>query len=60
MSSDALGSDGDLCTLTRFITERGRQCGSGATGELTQLLNAICTAIKSIATNVRRAGLMNL
>nr|CAB3245050.1 fructose-1,6-bisphosphatase 1-like [Phallusia mammillata] len=58
MSLDNI-AQGDICTLTRFITERGRQCGS-ATGELTQLLNAICTAIKSIATNVRRAGIMNL
>ncbi|XP_002124545.2 fructose-1,6-bisphosphatase 1 [Ciona intestinalis] len=50
--------DTDIVTLTRFITERGRQTGS--TGELTQLLNSICTAIKGIATNVRRAGIMNL
>ena len=50
--------DTDMCTLTRFITERGRQ--TGGTGELTQLLNAICTAVKAIGTRVRRAGIINL
>jgi len=56
MSKDSL--DTDMVTLTRFITERGRQ--TGGTGELTQLLNAICTAVKAIGTRVRRAGIINL
>ncbi|CAK8691104.1 unnamed protein product [Clavelina lepadiformis] len=51
--------DADMITLTRYVTERGRQIKE-ATGELTQLLNAICTAVKAIGTNVRRAGLINL
>ncbi|XP_076801105.1 fructose-1,6-bisphosphatase isozyme 2-like [Clavelina lepadiformis] len=51
--------DTNMVTLTRYITERGRQVKE-ATGELTQLLNAICTAIKAIATKVRRAGIINL
>jgi len=51
-------SDTDLITMTRFIVEQGRKVG--ATGELTNLLNAICTAVKAIASNVRRAGIVNL
>lgn len=50
--------DTDLVTLTRFITEKGRL--AQGTGELTQLLNGICTACKAIATAVRRAGIANL
>jgi len=52
------GVNTDMVTLTRFIVEQGRRCG--ATGELTNLLNSICTAVKAIATNVRRAGIVNL
>lgn len=51
-------SNTDMVTMTRFIVEQGRKCG--ATGELTNLLNGICTAVKAIATNVRRAGIVNL
>ena len=54
--SDSLNTD--MITLTRFIIEQGRKCG--ATGELTNLLTSICTAVKAIATNVRRAGIVNL
>lgn len=56
MNIDSLNTD--MITLTRFIVEQGRSCGS--TGELTNLLNSICTAVKAIATNVRRAGIVNL
>jgi len=56
MSSESLNTD--MVTMTRFIVEQGRKCG--ATGELTNLLNSICTAVKAIATNVRRAGIVNL
>lgn len=48
----------NLKTLTRFIVEEGQKVNS--TGELTNLLNSICTAVKTIATNVRRAGIVNL
>ncbi|XP_019721572.1 fructose-1,6-bisphosphatase isozyme 2 [Hippocampus comes] len=51
--------DVDVWTLTRFVTETGRQA-KGATGELTQLLNAVMTAIKAISSAVRRAGLAHL
>lgn len=51
--------DTDVWTLTRFVTETGRQA-KGATGELTQLLNAAMTAIKAISSAVRKAGLAHL
>ncbi|XP_051923476.1 fructose-1,6-bisphosphatase isozyme 2 [Hippocampus zosterae] len=51
--------DADVWTLTRFVTETGR-LAPGATGELTQLLNATVTAIKAISSAVRRAGLARL
>jgi len=54
----AEGINTNLKTLTRFIVEEGQKVNS--TGELTNLLNSICTAVKTIATNVRRAGIVNL
>lgn len=51
--------DPDVWTLTRFIIETGRQA-KGATGELTQLINAMLTAIKAISSAVRKAGLAHL
>ena len=56
MAKDYL--DTDMVTLTGFITEKGREVGG--TGELTQLLNSICTAVKAIGTRVRRAGIIDL
>ncbi|KAJ8263023.1 hypothetical protein COCON_G00154800 [Conger conger] len=57
--SDQSAIDTDVWTLTRFITETGRQA-KGATGELTQLINAMLTAIKAISSAVRKAGLAHL
>ena len=57
MSSGILNSD--CMTLTRFVIEEQRKL-PGATGELTQLLNAMLTAIKAVSTAVRKAGLANL
>ncbi|XP_077416486.1 fructose-1,6-bisphosphatase isozyme 2 isoform X2 [Vanacampus margaritifer] len=57
--SDQSTFDTDVWTLTRFVTETGRQA-KGATGELTQLLNAMMTAIKAISSAVRKAGLAHL
>ncbi|XP_066473006.1 fructose-1,6-bisphosphatase 1-like [Tiliqua scincoides] len=50
--------DTNVVTLTRFVMEEGRK--ARGTGELTQLLNALCTAIKAISTAVRKAGIANL
>ncbi|XP_029473289.1 fructose-1,6-bisphosphatase 1 [Rhinatrema bivittatum] len=50
--------DTNVITLTRFVLEEGRR--AKGTGELTQLLNAVCTAVKAISSAVRKAGLANL
>ncbi|KAJ6669646.1 hypothetical protein lerEdw1_000195 [Lerista edwardsae] len=49
----------DMLTLNRFVMERGRRV-KGATGELTQLLNSMLTAIKAISSAVRKAGLAHM
>lgn len=56
---DQSAFDTDVWTLTRFVMETGRQA-KGATGELTQLINAMLTAIKAISSAVRKAGLAHL
>ncbi|XP_053433290.1 fructose-1,6-bisphosphatase 1 isoform X2 [Nycticebus coucang] len=50
--------DTDVNTLTRFVMEQGRR--AGGTGEMTQLLNSLCTAVKAISTAVRKAGIAHL
>uniref|UniRef100_A0A3P9D5N4 Fructose-1,6-bisphosphatase isozyme 2 n=1 Tax=Maylandia zebra TaxID=106582 RepID=A0A3P9D5N4_9CICH len=57
--SDQSAFETDVWTLTRFVIETGRQA-KGATGELTQLINAMLTAIKAISSAVRKAGLAHL
>ncbi|XP_035235755.1 fructose-1,6-bisphosphatase isozyme 2 isoform X1 [Anguilla anguilla] len=57
--SDQSAFDTDVWTLTRFVMETGRQA-KGATGELTQLINSMLTAIKAISSAVRKAGLAHL
>ncbi|XP_066473066.1 fructose-1,6-bisphosphatase isozyme 2 [Tiliqua scincoides] len=49
----------DMLTLNRFVMEKGRRV-KGATGELTQLLNSMLTAIKAISSAVRKAGLAHM
>lgn len=46
-------------TLTRFLIGEQRKYPT-ATGELTTLLNALQTAIKSVSSAVRKAGMVNL
>ncbi|KAI5122974.1 hypothetical protein M0805_006853 [Coniferiporia weirii] len=50
----------DIITLTRHILSDQLRLGDAATGDLTLLLNAIQTTSKFIATNVRKARLINL
>eukprot|EP00064_Thunnus_orientalis_P017630 superscaffoldBa00003801_g17714 len=57
--SDQSAFDTDVWTLTRFVMETGRKA-KGATGELTQLINATMTSIKAISSAVRKAGLAHL
>ncbi|XP_078532752.1 fructose-1,6-bisphosphatase 1-like [Lissotriton helveticus] len=56
--SDQAPFDTNVITLTRFVMEEGRK--AKGTGELTQLLNSLCTAVKAISSAVRKAGLANL
>lgn len=53
------GIDSNCMTLTRFFLAEQAKVPS-ATGELTQLLNSITTAVKVISSAVRRAGLTQL
>ncbi|KAG8957235.1 Fructose-1,6-bisphosphatase [Tulasnella sp. 419] len=50
----------DIITLTRHILAEQIRLGPAATGDLTMLLNAIQVTSKFIATNVRKARLINL
>ncbi|XP_055453921.1 fructose-1,6-bisphosphatase 1 [Psammomys obesus] len=50
--------DTDIVTLTRFVLEEGRK--AKGTGEMTQLLNSLCTAVKAISSAVRKAGIAQL
>ncbi|MBN3272503.1 F16P2 bisphosphatase, partial [Polyodon spathula] len=56
--SDQTPFDTDVITLTRFVMEHGRK--AKGTGELTQLLNSMLTAIKAISSAVRKAGLAHM
>lgn len=56
--SDKGAFDTNVVTLTRFVLEEGRK--AQGTGELTTLLNSICTAVKAISSAVRKAGIANL
>jgi len=51
--------DTDCMTLTRFLLAEQRKIPT-ATGDLTQLMNAILTAVKAISSAVRRAGITHL
>ncbi|KII88504.1 hypothetical protein PLICRDRAFT_176086 [Plicaturopsis crispa FD-325 SS-3] len=50
----------DLITLTRHVLHDQMRLGPAATGDLTLLLTAIQVTSKFIATNVRKARLINL
>ncbi|KAI9586687.1 fructose-1,6-bisphosphatase 1 isoform X2 [Glossina fuscipes] len=51
--------DSNCMTLTRFVLKEQRKF-KHATGDLSQLLNSIQTAIKAIASAVRKAGIAKL
>lgn len=50
--------DTNVVTVTRFVMEEGRK--AKGTGELTTLLNSVCTAVKAISSAVRKAGIAHL
>lgn len=51
--------DTDCITLTRYVLQEQRKHPQ-ATGDLTQLLNAILTAVKAVSSAVRKAGIHQL
>ncbi|XP_018413373.1 PREDICTED: fructose-1,6-bisphosphatase isozyme 2 [Nanorana parkeri] len=56
--SDRSPFETDMFTLTRYVMEKGRQ--AKGTGELTQLLNSMLTAIKAISSAVRKGGIAHM
>ncbi|XP_029472782.1 fructose-1,6-bisphosphatase isozyme 2 [Rhinatrema bivittatum] len=56
--SDRSPFETDMVTLTRYVMEKGRQ--AKGTGEMTQLLNSMLTAIKAISSAVRKAGIAHM
>ncbi|KAF5305530.1 hypothetical protein FQA39_LY01621 [Lamprigera yunnana] len=59
MASEGKHFDSNCMTLTRFVLAEQKK-HPGATGDLTQLLNAIQTAVKVISCAVRKAGITQL
>ncbi|XP_076298896.1 fructose-1,6-bisphosphatase isoform X3 [Lasioglossum baleicum] len=59
MSSKNPGLDSDCMTLTRFVLAEQRKIPT-ATGDLSQLLNSIQTAVKAVSSAVRKAGIANM
>ncbi|VEL08398.1 unnamed protein product [Protopolystoma xenopodis] len=51
--------DTDCMSLTRFIVAEQQRYPS-ATGELTQLMNGLQTAVKAVSSAVRKAGIAQL
>lgn len=59
MASKNTIMDSDCMTLTRFVLAEQRKVPA-ATGDLTQLLNSIQTAVKAVSSAVRKAGIANM
>ncbi|XP_076665749.1 fructose-1,6-bisphosphatase [Andrena cerasifolii] len=59
MASQNPSFDSDCMTLTRFVLAEQRKIPT-ATGDLTQLLNSIQTAVKAVSSAVRKAGIANM
>ncbi|CDW56013.1 Fructose-1,6-bisphosphatase isozyme 2 [Trichuris trichiura] len=58
-ASEQFGIDTDSITLTRFVLSKQKKI-PGATGEFTNLINSILTAVKAISSAVRKAGMARL
>lgn len=59
MSHKGAPFDSNAMTLTRFVLAEQKKF-KDATGDLSQLLNCIQTAIKAIGSAVRKAGIAKL
>lgn len=51
--------DSNCMTLTRFVLDEQRKFPT-ASGDLSQLLNSIQTAVKAVSSVVRKAGIANM
>jgi len=58
-ANNEYGIETDCMTVTRFVMNEQRKV-PGATGDLTGLLQNVCTAIKAISSAVRKAGIAHL
>ncbi|XP_066994079.1 fructose-1,6-bisphosphatase 1 [Anabrus simplex] len=59
MTSRGPAFDSNCMTLTRFVLAEQRKVPT-ATGDLTQLLNSIQTAVKAVSSAVRKAGIAKM
>lgn len=59
MAAKSTMLDSDCMTLTRFVLAEQRKVPA-ATGDLSQLLNSIQTAVKAVSSAVRKAGIANM
>lgn len=59
MSSQGRAFDSNCMTLTRFVLAEQKKHPE-ATGDLTQLLTALQTAVKVVSCAVRKAGITQL
>lgn len=59
MAQQGSGIDSNCMTLTRFVLQEQRKFKE-ATGDLSQLLNCIQTAVKACSSAVRKAGISSL
>lgn len=53
------GFDTNCMTLTRFVLQEQKK-HKNATGDLSQLLNCVQTAVKAVSSAVRKAGIAQL
>lgn len=51
--------DTNCMTLTRFVLQEQKK-HKNATGDLSQLLNCVQTAVKAVSSAVRKAGIAQL
>lgn len=59
MTQQGTAFDANAMTLTRFVLAEQKKY-KGASGDLSQLLNCIQTAIKAVGSAVRKAGIAKL
>lgn len=59
MTQQGPAFDTNCMTLTRFVLHEQKKY-KHATGDLSQLLNSIQTAVKAVSSAVRKAGIASL